>query len=1073
MLHYHPLLMKRCILAITALLLLGSASTFADTLSGMPLSRPRINPAASLYQREALDRLSTASIETVDELSLLVIRVSFSDMNFGIGADGNTHDSLYFENELRHLREYFTGGASLARFTLDVPMHAEVVPLSREEAYYGEDGEWEMRVSEMVMEVVEAIDDVVDFSQYEGIAFIHPGSGQETDFNGDSSDQLWSGFLDPEEMTEAIADTLGTPGIPTDDLISGETYYIDNAIVWPAQASQDGYIFGSLGIYAYQIGLRIGMIPLFDTTPGSFPDSQGIGNFGLMGYGIYNAAGFIPAFPCAFHRYLMGWVDVVDIEADVGIRLKDISSAQGADTSLVRLSISPSEYFLIANRVHDTDFDGRFDFTDINSNGFPENQDTLLGAEFDFFVSATTNPDLPAGGVDTGSGLLIWHVDESIILSQLAVGGYPNDNASLKGVDLEEADGIQDLDRPGGSHSFGSYLDAFRDGVNTSFGPETNPWSRSNSGMESGILIDGISVPGEYMDLDVSFDIPSEMVRVELPGDVGALSPIPINYYASPSDLVASIDAGFVLYANAVGSSGWTGDIDTIAAIPGAIWSGPPIACNAGADSRLGIFVTTRDGMFYAFHTDGTPYPVGDPSNLGSLRLEGDVTAAPIAMELRDGDIESEVILLSSDADNTYIYIIGFSDTWEEPHWEMAGTEIIRSRLMEGRLISHPAFGHVYDRDGASEDYGGLYIATVRDSSSIYVHYIDLTVGLAQHVGFDQPLEYYSQQVGTIMSVPRSLCAPAAGKIHEWYDWIDVGVFAIEGLGLVYYNPFKDLQVAELVGARASPPVLADLDQDGAMETVLRDRYSLYIFQGFGKLATEWPKEIPQELIDLEGTSAYASPIIADVDGNESSDVIFRVGGDLYAFSLGGSLLEGWPISGEGRSPSTPMLVETEDQGLYLFVMGSHDLIGGAETVSSSALRRYALPDAMFLDTSWPSYRHDFLGSSRQNSPFQSNFYSGFEEESFICYPNPAKGDFFTVRVMLANYAGEVSVTLLNLEGEVVYSTTGRHEFPESSLVPFEAQIPTKDLTPGIYLCRLVVKGLKDWEGVRKVAVIK
>jgi hypothetical protein len=238
-------------------------------------------------------------------------------------------------------------------------------------------------------------------------------------------------------------------------------------------------------------------------------------------------------------------------------------------------------------------------------------------------------------------------------------------------------------------------------------------------------------------------------------------------------------------------------------------------------------------------------------------------------------------------------------------------------------------------------------------------------------------------------------------------------------------------------------------------------------------LATEWPKAVPQSLIDLEDGSAYASPIVADVDGDDRSDVIFRTGGDLYAFSLGGSLLEGWPISGEGRSPSTPMLIEAEDQGLHLFVMGSHDLIGGTETDASSALRRYALPDAQFMFHSWPCYRHDFLGSSRQAQAVQQVQYEGIGEESFICYPNPAKGDFFTVRVMLANYSGEISVTLLNLEGEVVYSTTGRHEFPENSLVPFEEQIPTADLAPGIYLCRLVVKGLKDWESVRKVAVIK
>ncbi len=1068
LLRYYPPLMKRSILAIILMLLAGSDHSRGESIPPMPLSRPRVSEKIGLFQRESLIRLSAGSIAPVDSLSLLVIRVSFSDKGFGIGADGNPHDFLYFENELRHLREYYDG-ASLSRFTLDVPLYPEEVPLSREEGYYGEDGVWEIRISEMVMEVVEAIDDIVDFSQYGGIAFIHSSSGQETDFEGDSPYQLWSGFLDPEEMAEAIADTLGTPGIPTDDLIGGEIYYIDNVIVCPAQASQDEYIFGSLGIYAYQIGLRVGMIPLFDTTPGSFPDSQGIGSFGLMGYGIYNAAGFIPAFPCAFHRYLMGWVDVVDVEADAGIRLKDINAADIADTSLVRLSVSPSEYFLIGNRVHDTNWNGLFDFINVDTVlGIPGNKDTLLGAEFDFFLTATTNPDLPEGGVDTGSGLLIWHIDEGVILGQLAAGGYPNDDASLKGVDLEEADGVQDLDRPGGSHSFGSYIDSFRDGVNTSFGPGTNPWSRGNSGLESGILVDGISAPGEYMDLAVTFDASSEMVRVDLPGYVRELSPVAINYYSGRNDLVTAVDTGLVLYAYNVSSADWAGEIDTIVSIADAVWSGPPIACNAGVDGMLGIFITTLDGMFYAFHTDGTPYPVGDPSALGSLRLEGDLSAAPIAAEL-DGDIYSEVILLCSTADSTFLYIVGFSETWEGSDWETAGTDIIRLSLMEGRLLSHPAWGRVRDLDLAI-DYEGLYIATLRDEGDLFVNYIPL---LPRYITFEQSIEPISRLVGTLGSAPRSLCTPAAGNIHDSYYPGDVGVFTIQGVGLIYYHPLGDFHVIELGGTSISPPAFADLDQDGAMETVLRNRYKLYIFQGFGALANEWPKDIPQALLDLENGSAHASPVIADLDGDIKSDVIFRVGGDLYAFSLAGSLLDGWPIPGEGRSPSTPMLVETEDEGLYLFVAGSYDRLGETGAVTSSSLRRQILPDAEFLHTSWPFFRRDFLGSSNQAIPVQFIRYDHIDERSFICYPNPAKGDYFTVRVMLHDYAGVVGITLFNLEGEVVYSVQSRHESASGSLIPFEERIPTKNLAAGIYICRLVVKGPKDWEGVKKVAVIK
>ena len=1070
LLRYHPPLMKRCILAILLILLAGIDYSRGESIPPMPLSRPRVSAKIGLFQRESLSRLSTGSLSSVDSLSLLVIRVSFSNKDFGIGADGNQHDSLYFENELRHLREYYAG-ASLSRFTLDVPLYPEVVPLSREEGYYGEEEMWGIRVSEMVMEIVEAIDDIVDFSQYEGIALIHSSSGQETDFEGDSPYQLWSGFLDPEEMAEAIADTLGTPGIPTNDLVGDQTYYIDNTIVCPAQASQDGYIFGSLGIYAYQIGLRIGMIPLFDTTPGSFPDSQGIGSFGLMGYGIYNAIGFIPAFPCAFHRYLMGWVEVVDIGADAGIRLRDINIADISDTSLVRLPVSPSEYFLIANRVHDTNWNGHFDFTDLNGNGFPENQDTLLGAEFDFFLTATTNPGLLEGGVDTGSGLFIWHIDEGVILEQLAAGGYPNDDASLKGVDLEEADGIQDLDRPGGSHSFGSYIDSFREGVNTRFGPGTNPWSRSNSGLDSGILVDGISAAGEYMDLAVSFVTSSEMVRVDFQGCVGGLSPIAADLDASGRDeIVLAADTGLVLVAPEAGFAGWAGEIDTIGSIPGAIWSGPPVACNAGGDVGLEIFITTADGMFYAFHADGSPYPVGDPLALGSLRLEGDLAAAPMAIEL-DGDPFREVILLSSSSDSTYLYIVGYSAVWDGPAWETAGVGIMRLPLLAGRLLSHPAWGYVTNLSGPSMDYEGFYIATLRDETDIYTDFIPL---LHYSEGPEASIEAISRRVGTLGSVPPSLCTPAAGTIDIYYDYGDVGVFTIPGMGLIYYNPAGDYQSVKLDGYRASAPAFGDLDGDGVMETVLRDRFNLYIFHGFGVLANEWPRKIPQALLDLEGGDAYASPLIADLDEDGRSNVIFRVGGGLYAFSMDGRLMDGWPIPGEGAVPSTPVLTETDSEGFYLFVAGSYSLLGETGPYESSALRRYTLAEGQFLLTHWPMFRQGMLGRSRQVRPLVYRQYEGhLNESSFICYPNPVRGDFFTVRITLYDRA-VVKIVLMNLEGEAVYTVTRSHEWTDGSGVPFEERISAQDLAGGVYICRIEISGGSwSWEGVRKVAVIR
>ena len=82
------------------------------------------------YQRDALHRLIGAAPAAVESLTVGVIKVSFQDLDFGTGMDGLPHDSLYFENELRHLREYFAG-ASVWRFTIETELLPGIVKMSR------------------------------------------------------------------------------------------------------------------------------------------------------------------------------------------------------------------------------------------------------------------------------------------------------------------------------------------------------------------------------------------------------------------------------------------------------------------------------------------------------------------------------------------------------------------------------------------------------------------------------------------------------------------------------------------------------------------------------------------------------------------------------------------------------------------------------------------------------------------------------------------------------------------------------------------------------------------------------
>ena len=122
----------------------------------------------------------------------------------------------------------------------------------------------------------------------------------------------------------------------------------------------------------------------------------------------------------------------------------------------------------------------------------------------------------------------------------------------------------------------------------------------------------------------------------------------------------------------------------------------------------------------------------------------------------------------------------------------------------------------------------------------------------------------------------------------------------------------------------------------------------------------------------------------------------------------------------------------------------------------------------------WPFYRLDERGSARQDVLPSTVAYSGnLDESTFICYPNPVRGDFFTIRIVLFQPA-EVKVTLFNLEGERVYEARRSHQWPDGSGVPFEERISAGEIAGGVYICRLEVEG-GSWRGrgFKKIAVTR
>ena len=532
--------MKRSIVIFIAACLIGLS------LSAMPPIPEKIdNNNYNIYPSEKYGRINSTLREDLPQ-NILAIMVQFNDITFDLVPDypdSLAHNKEYFERLFFHLTSFYAD-ASHGNYILTEDNYTvwdSIITLSQPMGYYGENGEngYDLieRKCEFVQEIVEQIDDQLDFNDYDAIILIHAGAGEEA---GENEDQLSSTFLSRRSLQAGLdPENDDFPGIETNNGIFLTEFVIIPETEWqPNGVPGEDTIYGIFGVLAHQFGHQLGLPTLFDNNSDN-GKSYGIGGFGVMGTGVWNANGFVPPLPCAWSRYYLGWEDdnIVELNSSFENLSLVFPMAEDDDTpKLYKINISESEYFLIENRQQNPD--GSFF---INTNGdtlatftfetiagqnvyppghpyagqpkFSFMENSYAGCEWDFYLPGY---GFGAAPEDDGSGILIWHIDENVINENFTPDfeiHSVNGDASHKGVDLEEADGIQQLDTilHGYSSFFGSKDDSYREGNNTYFGKNYNNDIFSTPTAESyygGIPLEifDISISDSLMTFSVEFE---------------------------------------------------------------------------------------------------------------------------------------------------------------------------------------------------------------------------------------------------------------------------------------------------------------------------------------------------------------------------------------------------------------------------------------------------------------------------------------------------------------------------------------------------------------------------------------
>jgi len=563
--------------------------------------------------------------------------------------DPPPHDRSFFRDQLIAVSNYYKA-ASHSRLVIS----GDVYPLAQNESYQlpypmgyynpnTTEEENSYYLARLFIDAVKAADKDADlrFADYDLITIFHAGVGNDINLGFDETPQdIPSLYISPGFLTEALGDTFS--GIITDD---GETV-INNGIILPETESQAGLELALTGIFAANIGSFLGMYDLFS------PSSKlpGIGRFGLMDSGLFNLFGLTPALPCAFSRELMGWMQLYTLAAPVNDQiLYRLKSTESGGPDLIKIPLNSDEYYLLEYRGDfQVNIDSMFSVLSENRETLPTYLEVLMTYLPDrISVSDSTGVLLEVEDYDwglPGSGILIWHIDQ-VVLSEKALINAINDDRDNRAVDLEEADGSQDIGyeytiiEPGFNSELGTWLDFWFDGnpaplYKNEFSVSTAPNSRSNRNMaDSHIILHDFSANlGESMNFSYQRDTWVEGFPLDLSPEDSSRFSVPLTAPVLPGEkqaLITADDRGNIYGFSASGQGLFEADSLTIARLPD---SGIPSLAMGDADQdglydRLAVMTAGNElYLFSLVDTDGNHFI----DTLTSMHSPEQLTSGPV-----------------------------------------------------------------------------------------------------------------------------------------------------------------------------------------------------------------------------------------------------------------------------------------------------------------------------------------------------------------------------------------------------------------------------------------------------------
>lgn len=417
-------------------------------LAGISKSiKPDFDPLKSSVLNQVNAQLSNKTYPTTGNIRILAILIDYPDLQSTFAK--SSFDSLLYASNYRNgdgsFKTYYeTSSNGQLSITVDVMGWYRA---ANNFIYYSRDSGYS-RAAELARESVLAADAAgANFANYDndndgdvdGILTVHAGPGAE---QGSRTQYIWS--------HRWVISGSGLGALNLDGKFIND--YMMNPETRISGLNQN---LVGIGVFVHEFGHNLGLPDLYDTDP-SNGDSEGIGNWCLMAGGGWLGGEHRPINLSAWCRIENNW-DTPTIKT-IGSSSQDtLRPSHSLQNEIFQVNTGVStEYFLLENR-----------------------QKQGLDLE------------LP------GTGLAIWHINT---VKTNASGNSVNADENLKGVDLEEADGNNDLDNEVNRGDAGDLYPGSSN--NTTFDDNSNPNARNYNLNNTGLQLRNIGETGSLVHFD-------------------------------------------------------------------------------------------------------------------------------------------------------------------------------------------------------------------------------------------------------------------------------------------------------------------------------------------------------------------------------------------------------------------------------------------------------------------------------------------------------------------------------------------------------------------------------------------